>query len=359
VTFNGTEFDRPLSRPGLPWRDTDVGQVLIDLEGAPSQYRCYLQGLPIGGHPSSPHHQIVVLHSDMIARPPDRQHLLHEKEDGKRIQDAVALAFRQTLIEAKERLAGSEFVLLYAATCLDSSNADLLNDIPFVPRSWFRDWANEPPGFRSHWSRYWDRRLADGIVAREALQEVGVWSIDADCDEDVPTAEVYLEARQVFMLEEHRLDGDHWLIGLVRFADPAQIGIHHGAVLHTDDCPPLNGDTIGVTLVGTLSACLGSESREHAVAAIRRGETLYVTPHAYGVTRLISDYIFDDRYDEAREDEDTLTIATFIAVGCADSPARAVEELLSRSWRHTKQPKLAGATVCLSFDGEGKLASVR
>ena len=359
VTFNGTEFNRPLSRPGLPWRDTDVGQVLIDLEGAPSQYRCYLQGLPIGAAPSAQRHQVVMLRDDMIARLPDRQHLLHEEEDDKRIRAAVENAFRQELIEAKGQLAGSEFVLLYAATCLNSSNADLLNDIPFVPRSWFRDWANEPPGFRSHWSRYWDRRLAGDIVSREALQEVGVWSIDAECDEDVPTAEVYLEARQVFMLEEHRLDGEHWLIGLVRFADPAQVGIHHGAVLHVDDRLPLNGDAVGVTLVGTLSASLGGESREYAVSAIRRDGTLYVTPHAYGVTRLISDYIFDDRYDEGREDEDAQTIATFIAVGCADSPARAVEELLPRSWRHTKQPKLASATVCLSFDGAGKLASVR
>jgi hypothetical protein len=359
VTFNGTEFDRPLSRPGLPWRDTAVGQVLIDLNGAPSQYRCYLQGLPIGSVPSSPDHQIVVLRDDMIARPPDRRHLLNEDEDHKRIRAAVEEAFRQALTEAKDRLSGAEFVMQYASTCLSSSNADLLNDIPFVPRSWFRDWTHEPPGFRTHWGRYWDRHQAEGVVAREALQEVGVWAIDAEDDEDVPTAEVYLAARQVFLLEEHRLDGDHWLIEIVNFADPAQIGIHHGAVLHADDCLPLNGDAIGVTLVGTLAASLGGESREYAVTAIRRHGTLYVAPHAHDVTRLISDYVFDDRYDEEREDEDAQTIATFIAVGCSDSPARAIEELLPTSWRYTKQPKLAGATVCLSFDGEGKLASVQ
>ena len=184
VTFNGTEFDRPLSRPGLPWRDTAVGQVLIDLNGAPSQYRCYLQGLPIGSVPSSPDHQIVVLRDDMIARPPDRRHLLNEDEDHKRIRAAVEEAFRQALTEAKDRLSGAEFVMQYASTCLSSSNADLLNDIPFVPRSWFRDWAHEPPGFRTHWGRYWDRHQAEGVVAREALQEVGVWAIDAEDDED-------------------------------------------------------------------------------------------------------------------------------------------------------------------------------
>ncbi|MGY6272942.1 ATP-binding protein [Achromobacter denitrificans] len=359
VTFNGTEFERPLSQPGLAWRDTDIGQVLIDLEGAPSQYCCYLQGFPIGRWPSSQRHQIVVLRDDMIARPPDRQHLLHEEEDGKRIQAAVIRAFRQALIEAKERLSGAEFVMQYAFTCLSSSNADLLNSVPFAPRNWFRNWTHEPPGFRNNWTRYWDRPQVESVVAREALQEAGVWSIDAEDDDDVPTAEVYLAVRQAFLLEEHRLDGDHWLKDLVRYADPDQVGIHHGEVLHTDDNLSFNADLIGVTLVGTLSASLGGDTREYAVSAIRRHGRLYVTPQARGITKLLSDYIFDDRYDEASEDEDAQTIATFIAVGCSGSPARAIEKLLPKSWRYTQQPKLAGATVYLSFDAEGKLVSVQ
>ncbi|AYN19587.1 ATP-binding protein [Alcaligenes aquatilis] len=359
VTFNGVEVERPLSHRGLAWRETDVGQVLIDLNGAPSQYSCYLQGLPIGRRPSSKLHQIVVLRDDMIARPPDRQHLLHEEEDGKRIRSAIEHAFRQALVEAKEQMPGAEFVTQYADTCLSSSNLDLLNSIPFVPRSWFRDWTCEPPGFRSNWSRYSDRHPADGVISRETLQELGVWSIDAEDEDDIPTAEVYLAARKAFLLQEQRLDGEHWLKDLVRYADPDQIGIHHGEVLHVDDSLPFNGDIIGITLVGTLSTSNGGETREYSIVAIRRHGRLYVTPHAGNVTRLLSDYIFDDRYDEDLENEDAQTIATFIAVGCSDSPARAIEELLPRSWRYTPQPKLAGAAVSLNFDAEGKLINVQ
>lgn len=359
VMFNGREFDRPLSRPGLPWRDTDVGQILIDLNGTPSQYRCYLQGLPIGEQPFSPYHQIVLLRDDMIARLPDRQHLLHEEEDAKRIRVAVTQAFRQALTEAKERLSGAEFVMNYASACLSSSNADLLNSIPFALRSWFRDWEQEPPGFRNHWSMYRDRHQPKGVIAREKLQDVGVWSIDAEDEDDVPTAEVYLVTRGVFMLDESRLDDGHWLFDLIHYADPDQIGIHHSEVLHTDDNLYFNGDIIGITLVATLSASFGDDTREYAVSAIRRHGRLYVTPHANDVTRLLSNYVFDDRYDQDREDEDAQTIATFIAVGCAESPIRAIEELLPSTWRHTKQPKLAGVTVSLNFDAEGKLVSVK
>ena len=211
----------------------------------------------------------------------------------------------------------------------------------------------------SHWGRYWDRHPADGVISREALQELGVWSIDAEDEDDIPTAEVYLAAREAFVLEEQRLDSEHWLKDLVRYADPDQIGIHHGEVLHVDNSLPLNGDIIGITLVGTLSTSIGGETREYSVVAIRKDGRLYVTPHAGNVTRLLSDYIFDDRYDEDRVNEDVQTIATFIAVGCSDSPARAIEELLPRSWRYTPQPKLAGAAVSLNFDVEGKLINVQ
>jgi len=359
VTFNGRELDRPLAQSGLAWRDTEVGRVLIDLEGDPFEYSCYLQGLPIAAHSDWPRRQIVMLHDDIIARPPDRRHLLHEEEDGKRIKAAVAVAFRQALIEAKTRLPGPEFVILYAGKCLASLNADLLNDISFAPRGWFRDWNNDPPGFRTPHDRYWARHQAEGIASQAALQEAGVWSIDADGWEDAPTAEVYLAARQAFLLEEHRLDDNHWLMEIVRFVDPAQIEIHCGDILHSDHSLPLNGDFIGLTLVKTLTASHDSDSHEYPVAAIRKQGMLYVTPHAQGVTRLISDYVFDERYDEGREYEDAQAIATLIAFGCSDSPARAIEELLPSSWRHTKQPKLAGAVVCLRFDDEGKLDSVR
>lgn len=90
------------------------------------------------------------------------------------------------------------------------------------------------------------------------------------------------------------------------------------------------------------------------------GYKLFVTAKACSVTRLVSDYIVDDRYDENREDEDedAETIRTFIAIGSSSSPAPVVETLLPHALRYGKQPKLADASVTLTFDAEGKLASV-
>lgn len=352
VSLNGIDIARPLADTSLPWRQTSVGLVLLNLDAHPTQWRYFLQGLPIGRAPLSSKHQIVLLRDDMIARLPDRQYLLNEDTDHRRIRAAVNDAYRQALIEAKERLAGSEFVELYAETCLSSSNADLLNDVPFALRAWFRNWQDNPAGYR----RYWEHYSMNGVSARLTLEETGVWSLDGE-EEDNLAVETYLEARKAFLLEEHRLDENHWLMHMVKTVAPDQIGVRHGAILHSDRNPPM-AECIDLFLVDALFVSQEGEPGEYAVDALRKDNILYLTPNAGSVTALVSDYLFDDRYVEGREDEDAQTLAAFIAVGCSQDPAHIVKVLLPHALRYSSQAKLAGAVVRLSFDSDGKLQAV-
>ncbi|SFT71439.1 ATP-binding protein [Paraburkholderia aspalathi] len=352
VSFNGDAMARPLTDSTLPWRETPVGRILIDLDGSSRQWRCFLQGLPIGNQPAERRHHVVLLHDDMIARLPDRQHLLNEEDDHRRIQTSIDHAFRQALIDAKMGLAASEFALRYAETCLSSSNVDLLNDIGFVPRAWFRAWSIEPPGFRPYWRHY----VEDGVVADEALAAGGVWCIEGS-DGDELAAEVYVCARDGFLLEEHRLAQGHWLYGLLRSISPEQVVVQHGAVLHEDDRINLT-DSVTAVLVESLSVGLAGESDNFPVTAVRKEDRLYLTDQANSVTRFVSDYVFDDRYSEESEDADARTLRTFIAIGCSQDPARVVSALLPPSLSYTPQAKLAGITVRLIFDNEGKLQTV-
>lgn len=349
VVFNGMQVARPLMSPALQWRQTAMGKVLLDLSASRLQWRCFLQGLPIGRSDFYGKHQVVLLPDETLARLPDRQVLLNETEDRQRIQSAVDLAYREALIEAKAHLAASEFIEHYAQTCLDSSNADLLNDVPFVPRAWFRNWAFEPAGFTHHW----ERQHASGLVARESLEELGAWRIESDWDE-AHAAEVYLEAAQAFLLEQHDLDPGHWLHALVRTVTPDQILVRTGTTLYRDSSPWLADFEVELVLVETLHVLLEG-GPEHAVQAVRKDHTLYLTREAGGRTEFVSDYIFDDRYDENREDEDAQIIVTFIAVGCSDAPDRVLAALLPSFLRLQAQPKLANASICLSFDADGKL----
>ncbi|HAF2412733.1 TPA: ATP-binding protein [Salmonella enterica] len=350
VFLNGKELVRPLANPALQWRETPVGRILLNLEASRVQWQCFLQGLPIGIPTVASNYHVVVLRDDIIARLPDRQHLLNEADEYVRIQAAINQAYRQALIESRQQLPGSEFVEQYAERCLTSSNADLLNDIFFVPLAWFRDWNDTPPGH----CRFWERYHRTGISASEALKEVGVWCIDSE-DDDQSTAEVYLRARKGFLLEETRLDSEHWLMSMVRTIRPEQIVVQHAARLYEDNTPGLADGPLSLVLVEGLRVSLEGEPGEYPVHAVRRGDTLYLTVNVGSVTRLISDYIFDDRYDEASEAEDERTISTFIAIGSSQDPIRVISALLPDMLRYTPQPKLAGATVRLVFDDEGKL----
>ncbi|HCM5829497.1 ATP-binding protein [Klebsiella pneumoniae] len=353
VWFNGAEVPRLLVATDLYWRETSMGKVLINLAGSTTQWRCFLQGLPIGKVPCYSVHQVILLPEGTLAKLPDRQYLLNETEDHARIQKAVSQAYRDALIEQKQSLAASDFIGQFAQKCLDSSNADLLNDVSFVPRAWFRDWQSDAAGFR----QYRERFMADGIVERTELEETGIWHIETDAD-DSPTAEVYLEAANAFLFDEPGLDEGHWLRHLIKTVAPEQVLFRTGTTLHRDSSPCLADYEVELELVETLHVRLEGEP-EYAVQAFRKGSMLYLTPQASGVTALVSDYIFEDRYDEDREDGDDDNIATFIAIGCSSSPEHVVQALLPRALRYLEQPKLAGASVCLTFDASGKLQSVQ
>ncbi|MFG1304696.1 ATP-binding protein [Xanthobacter autotrophicus] len=353
VRLNGSDIPRPLADPMLPWRETPVGRVLIDLDAPRLAWRGFLQGLPIGTVPNSSRTHVVLLRDDMIARLPDRQYLLNADVDNPRIQAAIDLAYRQALIEAKAQLAASEFVHLHGDACLNSSNADLLNEMPFVQRSWFRDWDTEPPGYRP----YWNRSRPEGLIAAEALSETGVWRIEAE-DDDEPTAQAYIHARGGFLLEEGRLDAAHWLVPLTRVISPDQVVVQHGSILHESRRWLLAGGDVQLVLADSLHVSLDDDPVAYPVSAIREIDRVYLTAQARDVTRLVSDYIFDDRYDETANYDDEELIRTFIKVGRSKTPASVIEALLPDELKRHPHPKLAGATVRLVFDSEGKLQSV-
>lgn len=352
ISFNGFELPRPLADPALPWHDTPIGKVLIDLGARRFQWRAFLQGLPIGTDPKTSEHHVVLLRDDMIARLPDRQRLLNEREDNRRIQEAVSQAFRQALFEKKEAMAPDEFLDVHGSTCLASSNGDLLNDVPFAHRSWFRSWQDVPPGQ----AQKWEWRFQSGVIAAEALTDTGVWSIETGEDEE-SAAEVYLCARDGFLLEEHSLHAGHWLNRITRVVAPEQVIVHPGAVLHQEISAPL-AEIVDLVLTDSIHLSLIDDPTEYPVSAVRKDGVVHLTANARNVTRLISDYVFDDRYEERSKNEEEDAIATFVAIGLSHDPALTIEALLPEHLRYVPQPKLANATVRLVFDAEGKLKNV-
>jgi hypothetical protein len=329
-----------------------MGRVLVDLH-ASQDWRAFLQGLPIGSETGS---QVILLRDDLPARLPDRQHLLNEETDNPRIQAAVNEAFRQALMDARKTRPGPEFVASYADICLFSSNADLLNEIPWAPRAWFRDWIDHPPGHRC-----FERSGLEGVVDEAALDEAGVWRIGEDDDEEF-TAQSWLCARGGFLLETRYLrylDHGHWLYPMAEILSPEQVRVRHGALIDAADHEPLADDGVRLALVEDLSLRRDGDSAVR-VDAVRQDGTIYLTRQASpaAVTPLVSDYVFDGRYDEAGEDEDRRTIEAFLSIAGAPDPGALLRALLPESLARVPQPRLAGATLRLAFDDRGRLRTI-
>ncbi|WP_175926334.1 ATP-binding protein [Burkholderia cepacia] len=351
LSLNGQAVPRPLTASTLAWRETPVGKVLIDLDALPYRWRCFLQGLPIGDQPPGYHRHAVLLHDDMLARLPDRQHLLNEDQDHLRIQAAVTQAYREALREAKAVQAAEAFVQEHADRCLCSGNADLLDDIDVAPLGWFRDWDMDPPGFCP-----FGRRHSPGVATSEGLSRAGVWRIE-DGDADDLAAQAYVFARRGWLLEERALAPGHWLHRLARTISPDDVVIEHGPLLHEDHHLPL-AEHVTAVLVASLRIGLAGEQDMFAVTAVRREDRLYVTDQADAVTRLISDYIVDERYCEDMEASDDQVIRTFVAIGSTRDPAQIVRALLPPSMIFNPQAKLTNAVLRLTFDDQGRLKEV-
>jgi hypothetical protein len=359
VRCNATKFVRPLARPDLDWRETPVGRVLINLSATNGEWQCFLQGLPIGPSSTSNCRHVVLLRDDMIARLPDRKTLLNEESDHKRIQAAIDEVFRQALIEARERQSPNLFVATYGETCLGSENADLLNVLPFAPLSWFRDWDDNRPGFRRYQGSF-----KKGLASPETLLSRGVWRIgaiddDDDDDQNLALAQVYVCASKGYLLEERRLDEGHWLMSMAREILPQQVRVQHGPVLYEDDEIVL-AEGAQLALVDALSVRRAGDPETVAVTAARVDDLIYLTGKAdpASVTPLVSDYHLGFGYSEGREADDEQAIATFIAVGSSQNPSEVIKVLLPSTLRFNSNPRLAGATVRLSFDEDGMLRAI-
>lgn len=328
VSFNGIDLPRPLADPTLDWRKTTVGRVLIDLGASHVDWRCFLQGLPIGdqGWPKGKH--IVLLRDDMIARLPDRQSLLDEEAEKPRIQEAVNIAIREALVEAKASMDIVRFLAIHGGACLNTGNADLLNDIPFVKLSWFRDWQ----ALRSRYAHAWEDADLGGVIAAETLNEAGVWDIEIDDSDDDFASIAYVGARNGLLLEEYRLHADHWLWPQISYIRPHDVEVSTGVVLHEDKNLSL-ADAVDLVLTDSIRLGLVGDEVTYPVAAIRKNDVVYVTPDASNVTRFISDYQFDNRYDEDAEAADAKTVRTFIAVGQSPDAAGVIDTLLSEQLR--------------------------
>ncbi|MEY2117236.1 ATP-binding protein [Rhodanobacter sp. FW106-PBR-R2A-1-13] len=364
VSLNGVDVPRPdasgMPLSGQEWHETEVGSVRLNLGGIPSRYRQFVQGLPVcdGMKFLSETTTVVHLNDTFQAKLPDRRHLMDAMDSARRIGRALGALARVQLSRLLETMGPSAFVLAYAEQCRHWDCRDLLDDVDVVPAEWFIDWEVEHPG--CHYDDSFER-LRDGesaVLTREEILSGGVYRLP---DSDDMAARCWLAAgRKLTLLRDWDISGSHWLVQALQEVKDDDINLTTAGRIGALPFHPWSDNVSELEVVTQLqlSHATTLESFDcHAVAM--DGQLIIASKGIPGyATRLVSDYIEDDSFDEDAETRDEHQLELLFLRITAATPEQALEGILRRSGDLTRDGNFADRTFLVAFDAAGALKAV-
>lgn len=348
VAFNGRLLERPWAADRLALAPTPIGGLWLcgtrDGRSSPDT-AVFLQGLwvlrPFDPRPG----RVNVLHLDsrqFTARLPDRDKLVDEDEQRRRIDATLGAAWRAVLEQAKARLPAAEFVMTYHAAMRAWGHLDLLNDVDVLP-------ATAVAGIGSYPCRdgCGDRDClhpVDVVPTRDAIQggRATLVVLD-DLDDDTAACWMLARARGFLVLDVLALHHGHWAFAHVRFPGLQQARVRPDGV-HARSRLDGRQARAEVVLCSTVQVTVGDETAEIAGEGVLHGNTLYIPDgEASGEpVRQVRD--FTDEHGCFLEDDldaDRQALADLIGrLRCAD-PGAALGSLL-RELRPERFPALHG-----------------
>lgn len=138
--FNGRELARIHAIGHRPFLPTDVGLAYLagTADGRHTSHTLvFLQGFCVLRPVYFDDDQVNVVHLDskkFIARLPDRDKLIDEADQKKRVDDCLKSLWRQILLDAKARMEAESFIDIYFDAMRGWGHLDFINDVPLLPK---------------------------------------------------------------------------------------------------------------------------------------------------------------------------------------------------------------------------------
>lgn len=225
VLFNGHALERRLALSRLVTMACSIGPIHLggarDGKFSP-QTLVFLQGFCVlnTGY-SYVCGDVNVVHLDsrcFVARLPDRDKLIDEDVQRKRIEAEVKQCWRQTLEVAKTQLAPERFVEIYHGAMRAWGHMDLLNDLDVLPCHLFDTIVGYPIQCSAV-----DRDFLQSVTVaptREAIESGAVTLVDLDwLDEDNAARWMLARARNYLVFDTTSLHAQHWAQRHVRYLE--------------------------------------------------------------------------------------------------------------------------------------------
>ena len=228
VLFNGKQLTRRFAAAHLATMASPIGAVhLTGIQDGKFSYNTlvFLQGFCVMKPDYSPFDKVNVVHLDsrqFMARLPDRDKLIDEDVQSKRINAALSACWRQILESAKASLLPEQFVAIYYAAMRAWGHWDLLNDLDVLPAELFDEIVDYPI---QDDDRSYVRQVAKAPT-REAVESGAVTLVSLDWLGDDNAARWMLARAKGFLIFDWiGLSSEHWAWRHVRFLDDETVRV--------------------------------------------------------------------------------------------------------------------------------------
>ncbi|HSF22722.1 MAG TPA: ATP-binding protein, partial [Blastocatellia bacterium] len=354
VVFNGRELGRPYATGCLPFVETDIGLVhLGGLEDgkATTSHLVFLQGFVVIGNEryASGDNIIHLDPSKFLARLPDRDKLIDQEEQEKRIDACLRESWRARLLREKASMGAVEFVERWFDAAATWRLLEIFDDVPALPGCLFRRISEYPirEGYRNtdHLERFQRTLLKEDIEAGR----IKLVELDSVHDETLPHW-MYARERGLTVFNSARLGDRHWVHPYVRALGDEEC---HVEVIGETVRESLNGSLVcsQVAICEAYALCVGEDRVViHDEAMYWHEEDVILVPEnecSGEAVCQVSNYIdSNDRwhYEDKQADEEALR--NLIQLLRAKDPKQALGSLLA-DLKLEKYPSLRGKVFTL------------
>jgi hypothetical protein len=355
VRFNGRVLARRFAKEHLIMQSSAIGAIHLagayDGRHSPASL-VFLQGFCVLRPTYSSEGQVNVVHLDsrqFMARLPDRDKLINEDQQRRRIDAELKASWRKTLEAAKTQMSAQCFVDTYYAAMRGWGHLDLLNDLELLPTGLCKTIVGYPvQGEHDHCDFVETMSAAPtrGEVETGALRLVALDEVGND------NGARWMLARNkgYRVIDWFGLHRDHWVQPHVRFLEDEPV---HVEAIGEQVRTVLEGRWVwpSVILCEAVRIRVGPDEAVIGDAGVCHDGTLYIPAGestGMPVLQLSSFTDEHDQYLDADRDADCEALADLIRRLRSVDPVQTLDALL-QELRLGSYPLLHGKTFQLTI----------
>jgi histidine kinase/DNA gyrase B/HSP90-like ATPase len=335
VLFNGEPLARPLAAANLATMASPMGSVhLAGTRDARHSHwtLVFLQGFCVLKPSYCPQERVNVVHLDsrqFMARLPDRDKLIDEDQQKRRIEAELKACWRKTLEVAKTQLSPEHFVELYYPVMRGWGQLDLLNDLDVLPAELAEAIVGYPIQDAGG-NREYVRQLAEAPT-RQAIEggEVKLVALDGVGDDNAARW-MLAKAKGYVVFDWIGLYAEHWAQRHVRFLEEEPVRVE---AVSEQLRVQLEGRWVWPTVIlcEAVRIRVGADRADITDAGVCHGDVLYIPAgeRSGEVVRQLSSFTDDnEQFRESDLDADREALADLIRRLRSADPVQTLDSLL-------------------------------